>query len=172
MKTLRRAAFTPHHHPHCKRRRRYGHAAILRAFKWTEVRAPWQLKTPTACRPSAQGCRACEATLGRLSHKCFPTPTGLRPSVILRHATTPLGLVNDLIRVPRVARPSQPWAERRCPVGANSRRTPMVDRILAAKARDAAGAEVSAWEREIDQLVYARYGLTLEEIQLVEGATK
>ncbi len=47
----------------------------------------------------------------------------------------------------------------------------LVDRILAAKARDAA-ADVSAWEREIDQLVYALYGLTPEEIQIVEGATK
>jgi hypothetical protein len=31
---------------------------------------------------------------------------------------------------------------------------------------------VSAWEREIDQLVYALYGLTPEEIQIVEGAAK
>jgi hypothetical protein len=31
---------------------------------------------------------------------------------------------------------------------------------------------VSAWEREIDQLVYALYGLTPEEIKIVEGATK
>ncbi len=44
----------------------------------------------------------------------------------------------------------------------------LVDRILAAKARDAS-ADVSALEREIDELVYALYGLTPEEIQLVEG---
>lgn len=44
-------------------------------------------------------------------------------------------------------------------------------RILAAKARDA-GADVSAWEREIDPLVYALYGLTPKEIQIVEGAAK
>ena len=45
----------------------------------------------------------------------------------------------------------------------------LVDRILAAKARDAT-ADVSALEREIDALVYALYALTPEEIQLVEGA--
>ncbi|HOC01020.1 MAG TPA: hypothetical protein PKM43_19995, partial [Verrucomicrobiota bacterium] len=47
----------------------------------------------------------------------------------------------------------------------------LVDRILAAKARDAA-ADVSRLEREIDQLVYALYGLTPEEIQIVESAGK
>lgn len=45
------------------------------------------------------------------------------------------------------------------------------DRILAAKARDAA-ADVSGLEREIDQLVYALYGLTPAEIQIVESAAK
>ena len=33
-------------------------------------------------------------------------------------------------------------------------------------------ADVSALEREIDELVYALYGLTPEEIKLVEGAAK
>jgi hypothetical protein len=47
----------------------------------------------------------------------------------------------------------------------------LVDRILAAKQRNAE-ADVSAWEREIDQLVYALYGLTPEEIQIIEGASK
>ena len=46
-----------------------------------------------------------------------------------------------------------------------------VDNILVAKQRDAE-ADVSAVEREIDQLVYALYGLTPEEIQIVEGAAK
>jgi hypothetical protein len=46
-----------------------------------------------------------------------------------------------------------------------------IDLILAAKQRDAE-ADVSALEREIDQLVYALYGLTPEEIKIVEGATK
>jgi translation elongation factor EF-1beta len=35
-----------------------------------------------------------------------------------------------------------------------------------------AEADVSALEREIDELVYARYGLPLEEIKLVEGGAK
>jgi adenine-specific DNA-methyltransferase len=38
----------------------------------------------------------------------------------------------------------------------------LVDRILATKQRDA-GADVSSLEREIDELVYALYGLTKEE---------
>ena len=45
------------------------------------------------------------------------------------------------------------------------------DRILAAKQRDAE-ADTSALEREIDQLVYALYGLTPDEIKIVEGAVK
>lgn len=47
----------------------------------------------------------------------------------------------------------------------------LVDRILAAKAQDVA-ADVSELEREIDQLVYALYDLTPEEIQIVEAAAK
>ncbi|MGD0814550.1 MAG: hypothetical protein ABSA83_13170 [Verrucomicrobiota bacterium] len=45
----------------------------------------------------------------------------------------------------------------------------LVDRILAAKQRDA-GADTSALEREIDGLVYALYGLNPDEIKIVEGA--
>jgi very-short-patch-repair endonuclease len=44
----------------------------------------------------------------------------------------------------------------------------LVDKILAAK-RANLQADVSAWEREIDQLVYKLYGLTEEEIKIVEG---
>ena len=47
----------------------------------------------------------------------------------------------------------------------------LVDRILAAKERDTK-ADVNSLEREIDQLVYALYALTPEEIQIVEGAAK
>jgi adenine-specific DNA-methyltransferase len=47
----------------------------------------------------------------------------------------------------------------------------LVDRILTAKQRDAE-ADVSAMEREIDQLVYGLYGLTPEEIKIVESAAK
>jgi hypothetical protein len=43
----------------------------------------------------------------------------------------------------------------------------LVDRILAAKQRDA-GADVSAWERELDELVNALYGFTPEEIKIVD----
>jgi adenine-specific DNA-methyltransferase len=47
----------------------------------------------------------------------------------------------------------------------------LVDRILAAKQRDAE-ADTSALEREIDELVYALYGLTAEEKALVQAAAK
>ena len=55
------------------------------------------------------------------------------------------------------------WAERRYPVGVNAR-------ILAAKQRDAE-ADTSTLEREIDELVYALYGLTPEEKALVQSAS-
>jgi hypothetical protein len=44
----------------------------------------------------------------------------------------------------------------------------LVGRILAAKKRNPE-ADTSALEREIDQLVYRLYGLTEEEIDVVEG---
>jgi hypothetical protein len=45
----------------------------------------------------------------------------------------------------------------------------LVDRILAAKKANPA-ADTSTLEAEIDQLVYQLYGLTAEEIAIVEGA--
>ena len=42
---------------------------------------------------------------------------------------------------------------------------------MSAKQRDA-GADTSALERDIDELVYALYGLTPDEIKLVEGGAK
>lgn len=44
----------------------------------------------------------------------------------------------------------------------------LVDQILAAKKQNPQ-ADTSAWEREIDLLVYALYGLTKDEIKVVEG---
>ena len=44
----------------------------------------------------------------------------------------------------------------------------LVDRILAAKAADPAAAP-AAWERELDGLVYGLYGLTAEEVGVVEN---
>ncbi len=43
----------------------------------------------------------------------------------------------------------------------------LVKQMLAAKAADA-NADVSAWEREIDQRVYALYGLQAEKIRMIE----
>jgi len=47
----------------------------------------------------------------------------------------------------------------------------LVDKILAAKRADPA-VDVSSWEREIDQHVYRLYGLTPEEIKIVEEGSK
>ena len=47
----------------------------------------------------------------------------------------------------------------------------LVDQILAAKKRDPK-VDTTAWEREIDRLVYELYGLTEEEIAIVEGTAK
>ncbi len=44
----------------------------------------------------------------------------------------------------------------------------LVDQILAAKKADPT-ADTSGWEREIDTLMYQLYGLTPEEIAIVEG---
>ena len=46
----------------------------------------------------------------------------------------------------------------------------IVDRILAAKKLDPQ-ADTTAEEREIDRLVYDLYGLTPDEIAIVEGTT-
>ena len=63
------------------------------------------------------------------------------------------------IPIPAVPPPQQKPVER------------LVERILAAKQKDPA-ADTSAMEREIDQQVYALYGLTPEEIKIVEDAAK
>ena len=74
---------------------------------------------PTGLHPSAQGCRVREATLGDMIHY-FPQPQ--RGCVIPDHANrhNPVGVDDFPERFPRVARASQPWADRRSPVGANS----------------------------------------------------
>jgi hypothetical protein len=46
-----------------------------------------------------------------------------------------------------------------------------VKAIISAK-RNSPAADTTALEREIDQLVYALYGLTPEEIAIVEGSAK
>jgi len=47
----------------------------------------------------------------------------------------------------------------------------LVERVLAAKGASAA-ANVSAWKRRIDQRVCRPYGLTPEEIKIVDEAAK
>jgi len=65
---------------------------------------------PKGLHHSAQGCRACEATLGQRSKMSFNPER-----VASTHGgddATPLGLVNISIGLPRVARSSPPWADR------------------------------------------------------------
>ena len=88
--------------------------------------------------------------------------------------------MENLDRVPRVARPSQPWAERRYPVGvipipaasadASAALSGLVDGILAAK-RTGDAATVTALESEIDTQVFRLYALTPAEIDLVKSST-
>jgi hypothetical protein len=47
----------------------------------------------------------------------------------------------------------------------------LVDKILAAKRADPA-ADVSAWEREIDERVYRLYGLTKDEVKLIDECVR
>jgi hypothetical protein len=49
--------------------------------------------------------------------------------------------------------------------------TARVEKITTAKRKDTS-ADTSALEREIDQQVYALYGLTPEEIKIVEDSAK
>jgi adenine-specific DNA-methyltransferase len=58
----------------------------------------------------------------------------------------------------------------RCSQGEQTSIAKLVSRILTAKSADPA-ADTSALEREIDERVYKLYGLTAEEIAIVEGAS-
>ena len=85
--------------------------------------------------------------------------------------------MNISIRLPRVARPSQPWAERPCPVGVNPiPAAPASERLaiakLVAQGLAARGENCGAWESEINARVARLYALTPEEIQLVEESVK
>ncbi|MEW6614199.1 MAG: TaqI-like C-terminal specificity domain-containing protein [Thermodesulfobacteriota bacterium] len=57
------------------------------------------------------------------------------------------------------------------PIEAERLLTKLVDHILAAK-RTNLQADTSTWEKEIDQLVYQLYGLSEEEIKIVEGVNE
>ena len=91
---------------------------------------------PTGLRPKAQGCEG-RATLGDTSPH-FPQPQ--RGCGILRHSNgrNPVGVVKFSERFPRVARASQPWAERHYPVGVNQFRAfPAEESRTLAALRDA-----------------------------------
>ena len=79
---------------------------------------------PTGLCPKAQGCEE-RATLGERGLD-FPQPQRgcVIPSRAHRH--NPVGVDDFSGRFPRVARPSQPWAECRSPVGANQTVRPRI----------------------------------------------
>ena len=87
-----------------------------------------QKTIPKGLHQSAQGCRAREATLG---HRAEISPNPERVAAKCTDDATPLGLVNVSIRLPRVARSSQPWAERWNPVGIHIRQSLMTIGMLA-----------------------------------------
>ena len=74
---------------------------------------------PTGLHPSAQGCRVREATLGNMIHY-FPQPQRGCINGGRAGGCNPFRVVKSSERFPRVARSSQPWADRRSPFGANS----------------------------------------------------
>ena len=165
MNRNRSAAFTPLHRPNYERRPFFSGALERRALKRHKCRAPNPNGIPSIS-PGLPSPRGYPGSWSRAGHN----PNGVASFVACQSAATPLGLMGIFIRVPRVARASQPWAERRYPFGVIPIPA-LVERILAVKQRDA-GADTSALERELDELVSALYGLTPEEIQLVEGAAK
>ena len=82
-----------------------------------------RLPIPTGLHQSAQGCRVREATLG-VGSKKLSNPERVA-SERGGNDATPLGLMNILIRLPRVASQArQPWAERWNPVGIHFRNFP------------------------------------------------
>jgi hypothetical protein len=77
------------------------------------MKAPFPI--PTGLQPSARGC-APRATLGHAEqHSLQPQRGCVRPWRI--HCHNPVGVDSVLSDSPRVARASQPWANRRYPVG-------------------------------------------------------
>ena len=81
---------------------------------------------PTGLHQSAQGCRVREATLGNVIHY-FPQPQRGCSNGGRADGYNPFRVDKFSGRFPRVARPSQPWAECRNPVGVNKRRADLPD---------------------------------------------
>jgi len=76
---------------------------------------------PTGLSLSAQGCRACEATLGYRFQRILQPQRRCVKST--RHRHNPVGVDVYFNATPRVACASQPWAERHYPFGVNQRCT-------------------------------------------------
>ena len=71
---------------------------------------------PTGLHHSAQGCRVREATLGN-GFQYFPQPQRGCVNRLRARGSNPFRVDEFVGRFPRVACSSQPWAERRYPVG-------------------------------------------------------
>lgn len=95
---------------------------------------------------------------------------GILNSRLLGYYYSEYFITIDVLKNALLALPIIPIAESDSLQGAlQSRVVGLVKRILAQKAKNTA-ADTSGLEREIDQEVYALYGLTAEEIKIVEGA--
>ena len=160
MKRPRRAAFMPLHLPHCERPPIFPSASDYLTLKRHECRAP----NPNGIPSQSPGLRG-TSYLGSWSRDGH-NPNGVASFLTRPCAATPLGLMKKLIRVPRVARASQPWAERRYPVGVipipaaspaeQAVLSGLVEGILAAQ-RTGDAATVKALEQQIDAHVFRLY---------------
>jgi hypothetical protein len=94
--------------------------------------------------------------------RCFASQPQRGCITFATERCNPVGVENILEQLPRVVASLQPWAELRYPVG--------IMRLATAESEKAVlHNAVTATDQQIDQLVYELYGLTPEEIQLVEG---
>lgn len=98
---------------------------------------------PTGLHPSAQGCRFREATLGH-PFQIFPQPQRGCINRPRAGGFNPFRVVKFGGRFPRVARPSQPWAECLYPVGVKESRTlaALLPKLLSGELRVPAAAKL------------------------------
>ncbi len=171
----RRAAFTPLHHPNCEPRPVFPGALKRRTLKRHECRAPESQRDsvpkPRVARhelPWVWVARRSQPQRGCVLH-CPPirrNPVGVDGNCDSCSQGSSFLATLGRMPLPRWGKPIPAVpSEQHKPVER------LVERILAAKQKNPA-ADTSALEREIDQQVYALYGLTPEEIKIVEAVSK
>ena len=142
------------------------------------------MKTPTAFRPSAQGCPRPAGYPGNARFLCPQPQRGcVFPSPLARR--NPVGVGGHFVARTQGSRFAPTLGWRTLPRWGNARHdrlVGLVDKLLAlvpklrASASDAERATlqnaVTATDQQIDALVYDLYGLTADEIKLVESGEK